>query len=804
MKKYSYILTLLLALMLSPVELSAQKLVMGFIYPAGGSLGSTVDVEIGGLNLKDASSVLVSGEGVTAEIIPLAPPEPVFVIGANGKKRRVPANRLTDQSAPQLAARIGVRLKIAPNAEVGLRDLRLQSSKGVSNQLSFEVGQYPNFIESQKTQAGDVNEVGSLPTSICGYVKPGEVDRFRFTAEEGVMLVAEVKGRAFVPYIADAVPGWFQPVIRLLDSKGREVAFADDYKTSPDPVMRVKIPRTDSYTLTINDAIFRGRQDFNYRIQLGEIPFVESIYPLIAQVGVKQSISLTGVNLQKSEMSVKPSESGVNYVRAIGKSGKLSNRVPYYVVDKSTTVIDSPSAQSELVEGTVIYDRIAKAYEQKSYFLPLSSGESVMIDALARRIDSRADLRMTLISSDGKVVAESDDVEDSTEGLMTHHADPVINYKATSAGRYILVVEELQGRSGRDYSYVVRRLKAAAPFDAFVSPANITLSQGGTTTFNIIFDFKSKSRVGVGGVGRIELDGLPSDYRVSRLVPGRYPKALEVSVTAPEDAAVGTFPIDVKVLTFPLKGEEEMVVSAKATDNMTQAFYYIHKIPASSFTAEIVPALPYTVHLEPSVERDLNKPLYISKGDTVLPVKIRIDRKAGFNEEIEFALSKKIRVFTLDPVKIAGDVSETTLNIKLNTSIIEKMKFFRIPICITATVNGEIQKQGQRTFVNAKYKDMTPIIFVQKEGSVVPNPYATTQGKGQKKSVNNKTPSRKTVTQSQKDKAEASRTKLTSYSHSQTTRMNSVPSDTSRVGAASSTQLGSDVAPLTINTARDL
>ncbi len=798
MKKYSYIFTLLVALMLSPVELSAQKLVMGFIYPAGGSQGSTVDVEIGGLNLKDATSVLVSGEGVTAEIIPLAPPEPVFIIGANGKKRRVAANRLTDQSAPQLAARIGVRLKIAADAEVGLRDLRLQSPKGVSNQLSFEVGQYENFLESQKTEAGDVNEVTSLPASLCGYVKPGEVDRFRFKAEEGMMLVAEVKARAFVPYIADAVPGWFQSVIRLLDSKGREVAFADDYHTSPDPVMRVKIPRTDSYTLTINDAIFRGRQDFNYRIQLGEIPFIEGAYPLVAQVGAKSTISLTGVNLQKGECSVKPTEEGVNYLRAVGKNGKLSNAVPYYAVSKSTKIIDSPTASSQLTEGVVIYDKIDNAYEQRSYKLPLKANESVMLDALARRIDSRADLRMILKNSDGKVVAESDDIEDSSQGLMTHHADPVINYKATAAGDYTLLIEELQGRSGKEYSYIIRRMKAAAPFEAFVSPANITLAQGGTATLVVNFDFKTRKNVG--GVGRIHLKGLPDDYKVSHLIPGRFPKSFEVSVTAPKDAKLGTFPIDIEIETFSLKGEEPMRVSAKATDNMTQAFYYIHKIPATSFTAEIVPAIPYSVHFEPSVERDLSKPIYINKGDTVLPLKICVDRKAGFTDELELALSKKVRAMPLEPVKMAGDESEKTIYIKLDTAAINKSKFFKMPISVTATVNGEIQKQGQRTFVNAKYKDMTPIIFILKEGIPMPNPYNT--GQWQKSKSN--TTSQKVAAQAQRDKAEANRTKITSFSNSQTTRTPVTPAETSRVGAQSSTQLGSEVTPLKINTSKDL
>ena len=32
--------------------------------------------------------------------------------------------------------------------------------------------------------------------------------------------------------------------------------------------------------LAINDAIYRGREDFVYRVTVGELPFVTSIFPL--------------------------------------------------------------------------------------------------------------------------------------------------------------------------------------------------------------------------------------------------------------------------------------------------------------------------------------------------------------------------------------------------------------------------------------------------------------------------------------------------------------------------------------------
>ncbi len=708
MKRYIAIVLLCVATLCSADAL-AQRLNIGFIYPAGGARGSVVDVELGGLNIKSATAAKVSGEGVRAEIIPL-PKEADFYVDAFGKKRKK-MKKLNDQSAPQLADRVGLRITIDKNAELGLRNLRLQSPSGESNQLSFEVGQYPNIVERQGEAAGFVNEVTALPATLCGYVKAGEVDRFSFTAEEGMELVAEVKGRALVPYIADAVPGWFQPIIKLTNSAGREVAFADDYRTSPDPVLRYTVEATDSYTLSIHDAIFRGREDFNYRIQVGEIPFVESAYPIVVQEGVSKKIEVSGRNLSKDVVKVKPSHSGVNHLRVKGTNGKLSNAVPYWAVERGESIIEQPTAASELREGVMIYDHFDSEYGEKSYTLPLAAGEAVRLDVMSRRMDSRADIILSLVDPDGERVARSDDVEDRTQGLMTHHADPVINFKATKGGVYRVVVEEAQGGYGRDYSFLLRKLPPAAPFEAFVNPANVTIASGGTSFFNLTFNYISPKDLN--GVKGIRVSGLPEGYRVGGVTTTRRPKFWKVSISAPKGAKQEIFPIVVEALGQSKSGE--MVVEARAVDNMTQAFYYIHNIPAVEFTAEVVEQIPYSVHFESAVEEDLEKPIVFSREATTIPLKIIVDREEGFDDELELELGMVNKRVTLEPVKMLRGESEKVINVKLDRKSLDKIKSFRQQFYVVATLNGEIQKQGQRTFVNAKYRAMTPIIMIEQQ-----------------------------------------------------------------------------------------
>jgi len=115
--------------------------------------------------------------------------------------------------------------------------------------------------------------------------------------------VIAVTARELVPYLADAVPGWFQAVLTLYDADGNELAYNDDYRFHP---IRPPLhgPRDGEYTVEIRDALYRGREDFVYRIAVGELPFVTSSFPLGGRAGSRTTVHLTGWNLRATRMTV--------------------------------------------------------------------------------------------------------------------------------------------------------------------------------------------------------------------------------------------------------------------------------------------------------------------------------------------------------------------------------------------------------------------------------------------------------------------------------------------------------------------
>jgi hypothetical protein len=686
-------------------ELSAQKLSLGYIYPAGGEKGTVVEIEIGGLNLAATTGVLISSEGVKAEIIPINQK-------AEKNKKTKNKGKFDDQSSPQLADRIGVRVTIDKNATPGLRDLRLESLSGISNKLNFEVGQYPNKLEEKGSSLQKPNFVSQLPATLCGQIMPGEIDVFSFKATKGMHLVAEVKGRILVPYIADAVPGWFQAVVRLVNSKGKEIAFNDDYRNAVDPVLITEIPETDTYRLAINDAIFRGREDFNYRIDIGEIPHLDYVYPCVGKIGKKTNVTLKGVNFNAKSVVFKPSKEGYSELKVKGDNGQLSNPVPFFGLAKNAYLNVSPTKKTELTTETALFDSISSPYQIKSYPIYAEKNENIAIGIRARRLGSMLDARMTLRDESGKVVIVSDDVEDATQGLMTFHADPMLQYKTKEAGYYVLEVEDVLGNSGADYYYLIERKKNIPTYEVFVSPANLTIPKGGTAVLRLDITTNEKFVPEL----EITIKGLPKDFIVSSLQSQIGNKAWEISITAPQNAKEEQLSLSVQTQAR-IRGKEEFtdMQKAGAADNMMQAFYYTHHIPAAGFVADITPASPFSIHLSKEIESKLSKSIPVSENDTVVPLMIYIDRKEGFTDPVELNLSKKTKQVSMESVTFQPTETEKQVFVKINSEALNKFKKMRMGLNIIGTVKGVVDKKGQRSFQNAKYREQTPIFVLEKK-----------------------------------------------------------------------------------------
>ena len=156
---------------------------------------------------------------------------------------RRPANR----SASEL---VFVEVTIAPNAKPGPREIRVVTTRGMTNPMAFCIGQVPEvtrrsmktasfqvlgkeYLAQRKRPPEEEEMPVTVPCTMNGQIASGEVNKYRFEARKGQRLVISVKARELVPYIADGVPGWFQPVVRLCDADGKEVPAAHSASAWP-------------------------------------------------------------------------------------------------------------------------------------------------------------------------------------------------------------------------------------------------------------------------------------------------------------------------------------------------------------------------------------------------------------------------------------------------------------------------------------------------------------------------------------------------------------------------------------------
>ena len=163
----------------------------------------------------------------------------------------------------------------------------------------------------------------------------------RLRARRGQKLTLTTQARSLVPYLADAVPGWFQAELALYDAKGGELAFVDDFRFDPDPVLLYEIPEDGVYELEIRDSIFRGRDDFVYRVSVGEQPFITDMFPLGGRAGYDTVAAINGWNLPVTQLPLKTDHGAKRIWKAALQNGQCLSNAVVYAVDKLEECVEA-------------------------------------------------------------------------------------------------------------------------------------------------------------------------------------------------------------------------------------------------------------------------------------------------------------------------------------------------------------------------------------------------------------------------------------------------------------------------------
>lgn len=608
----------------------------GYAYPAGGQQGTTIRITVGGQNLAGCKDAYFSGDGITAKPVehirplnkkelrdvgghlrvllrarwaqalnPAMAPSAEKIAAERAKLDPLPDHPwLQDldkmsleqlealreklfnpklQPNTQIAELELLDVSIAPGAKLGDRELRLRANSGMTNPVRFQVGRLPEVSEADPKPKVQTPAI-ALPVVLNGQILPGEVDSFRLQARRGQKLVITAEARGLTPYLADAVPGWFQATLTLLDATGKEVAYADDYRSDPDPVLFSEVPTDGVYTLKINDAIYRGREDFVYRITAGEQPFITSVFPLGGAAGASTTATVTGWNLPLKQVSLNTQAGGEMIRRGSWPAGSwATNPISYAVDDLPESLEVEPNEtgkQSQLVTLPVTLNgRLSQPGDVDVFHFEGRAGDTLVAEVYARRLGSPVDSLVRLIDASGKVVAWNDDYTDKASGLVADQADSYLSTKLPTTGTYFVQLSDAQHHGGEDYGY---RLRLGAPRPDFalrLSPSTIDIPPTRIAPVTVY----AIRRDGFAGDIDITLKDAPAGCTLSaaRIPAGR--DRVRMTLSMPGQRL--DQPVPLQLEGKAQVGGATVTRPVVAAEDMMQAFAYQHLVPVQQLLA---------------------------------------------------------------------------------------------------------------------------------------------------------------------------------------------------------------------------
>ena len=662
------------------------------VFPQGGQQGRSVEVTLTGTNLGTATAVWFSGKGITAEIKEKTGQAAVVFNGV-GVSGSIPSD-----------AQLVALLTIASDAPLGIQEIRAVTPYGVSNAGSFVVGNLREIIEEET--AASASETAStietdwlaLPLTVNGTIASiDDEDSFTFQLKKDARLICEVA--------AQQIGSLLDSYLVLRDANGTEVANSG-LGNAFDSVLDYTALETGKYTLHIRDIRYKGGDGYAYRLSIGELPYLETIFPLGGQRSTENTVAVTGANLEMVE-SIQVSigaetPAGEQSLRVQTPSGLATNSHPFAIgnwAEMGETEPNNATGNANAVTTPITLNgKIDKSGDVDYFSFEIEEPQLLVFEVEANKLSSNLDALLTLYGP-GKPMDGSDEMawNDSKEQVLmvndddtstNARADARIDWNFEAAGKYSIAIRDLNKQGGETYPYRLNIRPLEPDCELSVVALNIRnqpiamdnprVSRGSSVTLQVdvtrldLFD----------GPIRLLCPDLPKTFDVSPTIVGATQNRAMLTITAPSDAPLGLMPLSI-VGVCAVGGRQIERVATPSPILLT-----VMDAPEFTLTlAEIGLSAIHnkTVDLHVTATR---------RADFVGPIALSV---SGLPNRVS-ALPDPV---TEKPVTIAEGETEARVSVKAGTferreefSVLPTPGTSYISVTGTATVNGEAVKQS--------------------------------------------------------------------------------------------------------------
>ena len=238
------------------------------IFPPGARQGATLDATIGGSDLEGVSKLHFSDPAITA-VQKTQPPG----LGQEGPQP-VPGQ---------------FTLTIAPEAKLGICEVRAIGKYGVSNPRAFVVSDRDELVEKESNNTAEQATEVPLGTVVNGQSNGGsDQDFYKFTAKAGQ--------RVIIDCWAYRIDSRMDPSLVLYDAAGKELD-RDRDTNRRDPMLDFTVPADGDYFIEVHDFLYAGNSEYFYRLVIGTDAHLEFVFPPAGVPGSNDTYTLYGRNL---------------------------------------------------------------------------------------------------------------------------------------------------------------------------------------------------------------------------------------------------------------------------------------------------------------------------------------------------------------------------------------------------------------------------------------------------------------------------------------------------------------------------
>lgn len=635
--------TLLLGLSLLPFAANATSPRLTNLLPTGGQRGTEVEVRFTGQRLDDAQEIIFYQPGITAR-----------------KLDSVKTNS------------VRTTLQIASDCRFGEHQMRLRTATGVSELRTFWVGPFASTNEVEPNSEFAKPQAVPLNSTVLGTILADDVDCFRVSATAGQRLTAEVEAMRLGR-------GAFDAHVAILDADGKVLAAAEDSTLAmQDAIVSIIAPKTGDYIVQVRESSFGGKEDYHYRLHIGNFPRPVVVYPVAGRAGEKVNVKFLGDVKGDFAQEFKLPTTAQEKFALFAEQGGFSAPSPNWLrVTPLPCVLeaepnDTRETAASAPEAPVVFNGIiGKASDHDWFRFRTKKGANLQINVFARRLRSPLDSAIQIVNAKGASVAENDDAAGP---------DSALTFKPEEDGEYTVLVRDHLKRGGADFVYALEIAPVEPSLSVKIpevarndtqSRQTITVPRG-----NRFATLASVKRANFSGDVAFRISGLPTGVKLLADPLAAKTDAAPLVFEAAADAPIGGKLLDLVVVsTNRLEGHFRNDIDLVPAGNNT--FYYGTRV--EKLYVAVIEAAPFKLRLvEPKVP--------LVQGGT-MEMQVEVERAAGFDEPVSLKM-----VWSPPGVTAQSDVTipkgKGSVAFPLNAKADAEVRSWKIAVLGSATVSS--------------------------------------------------------------------------------------------------------------------